>query len=251
MVCAVIGNVLAPVLGGRGWVAVACSLLAQAAAQPAGGSRAVLAAARVRPSLTRQLAMRKLAWGDPVFLRAIKEERILELWMRPRHSDQFLLFKQYPVAALSGKLGPKLAEGDRQVPEGFYHVSRRDLNPNSRFHLSFNIGYPNAYDRNHGRTGSLIMVHGGSASVGCLAMTDPAIEEIYSLCEAAIDHGQEFFRIHLFPFRMTAARMARAKGAEWEGFWENLKTGYDWFESRHRPPDVRVDDGKYTFRESP
>lgn len=215
------------------------------AAQPAG--RAQAAAARVRPALETQLKARGLRWGDPVFLRAFKHERTLEVWIRHRADGRYRLFKSYPVAAQSGRLGPKLAEGDKQVPEGFYFVKPGQLNPQSRFHLSFDIGYPNAYDRHHRRTGSFLMVHGGRASIGCLAMTDPGIEEIYSLCAAALEGGQPFFRIHLFPFRMTAANLRRHRDERWDGFWQNLKTGYDWFESKRVPPDTRVHDGAYSF----
>lgn len=218
--------------------------------EPPTSSRAESAAARVRPRLNRELRAKDLHWGDPVFLRVIKDERTLELWIRHRSEGRFRLFKSYPIAAQSGHPGPKLAEGDNQVPEGFYAVSRKDLNPQSNFHLSFNIGYPNEYDRHHGRDGTFIMVHGGRVSIGCLAMTDPGIEEIYSLCAAALEGDQDYFRVHIFPFRMTEQRMRRAGGHRWEDFWKNLKTGYDWFESRHRPPDVILRDGRYHFRTS-
>ena len=188
-----------------------------------------------------------LRFGDPVFLRAFKEENELEVWVRRRGAARYELFRTYPVAAASGRLGPKLAEGDGQVPEGFYYVTPGALKPDSDFHLAFNIGYPNDYDRGHGRTGSFIMVHGDRVSVGCLAMTDPKIEEIYTLCDAALRNGQRFFRIHLFPFRMTADRMQRASRSTWISFWRNLKEGYDHFETHQVPPDTRVRDGRYVF----
>jgi murein L,D-transpeptidase YafK len=191
-----------------------------------------------------------LRWGDPVFLRAFKQEKILELWVLHRGSGTFRLFRSYPIAAQSGGPGPKLAEGDGQVPEGFYFVSKRGMKPDSNFHLAFNIGYPNAYDRHHGRTGSLIMVHGGRASVGCLAMTDPGIEEIYSLCDAALAGGQRFFRVHIFPFRMTQTRMEQAKGHKWADFWLNLRQGYDWFETHRLPPNVTQRNGQYAFAQN-
>jgi murein L,D-transpeptidase YafK len=185
-----------------------------------------------------------------VFIRIFKEERELELWVRDRESGKFKHFRTWPVVAMSGKLGPKLAEGDRQAPEGFYFVTRRLMNPKSRFHLAFNIGYPNDYDRAHGRTGSAIMVHGNRVSIGCFAMTDAKIEEIYTLCDAALNAGQPFFRVHVFPFRMTRERMAETDGEPWREFWLNLKEGYDWFQTHHLPPDVGVKDGLYTFRGS-
>jgi murein L,D-transpeptidase YafK len=212
-----------------------------------GAARAAAAVARVKPRLEEELRKQGLRWGDPVFVRAFKEERVLELWVRHRESGKFRLFKTYPVAAQSGVPGPKLAEGDNQVPEGFYFVGKGNMKPDSQFHLAFNIGYPNAFDRHHNRTGSLIMIHGGQASIGCLAMTDPGIEEIYSLCDAALAGGQPLFRVHLFPFRMTDQRMARADGHRWAGFWRNLRQGHDWVEQHGVPPNVTVKDGKYAF----
>lgn len=212
-------------------------------------SRAV--AARVRPALDRDLQSAGLRLGDPVFLRIFKREKTLEAWVREPGKDSFRLFRSWPVAKFSGGLGPKLAEGDMQAPEGFYQVSARDFNPNSQFHLSFNLGFPNAYDRAHGRTGSLLMVHGSRVSIGCFAMTNPGIEEIYTLCAAALDGGQPFFRVQIFPFRMTDEAMAAEKGHRWEGFWKNLKEGHDSFERRKVPPDVTVKDGRYVFAPLP
>jgi len=209
--------------------------------------RAAAAEARVRPALERDLKKAGLEFGAPVFIRAFKEERVLELFVQNRTSGKFELFRSYRIAAASGKLGPKLAEGDGQVPEGFYFVPPSAMKPDSRYHLAFNIGYPNVYDRFHGWTGSLIMVHGNRYSIGCLAMTDEKIEEIYTLCAAAHADTQRFFRVHLFPFRMTEERMKRAASSEWEDFWNNLKEGYDAFENKHIPPNVSVRGGRYHF----
>lgn len=213
-----------------------------------GPERAQAAAARVRPELEKALTARGLHFGDPVFLRAFKEEGVLELWVRRRDTRKYELFRTWTVAAASGKLGPKLAEGDNQVPEGFYFVPPAGMKPDSTFHLAFNIGYPNAYDTAHGRTGTFIMIHGNEVSIGCLAMTDPKIEEIYTLCDAAHRNGQTFFRVHLFPFRMTGERMKAAAGDPWEDFWKNLREGYDWFERERIPPEVTVEGGRYRFK---
>ena len=216
-----------------------------------GPERAKAAADRVRPQLERDLAAKGLHFGDPVFLRGFKEERQLELWVRRRDTGKYEHFRTWEVAAQSGKLGPKLAEGDRQVPEGFYFVPPAGMKPDSVFHLAFNIGYPNDYDRQLGRTGTFIMIHGNRVSIGCLAMTDEKIEEIYTLCDAALDAGQDYFRVHLFPFRMSAERMAREKDNEWFDFWTNLKEGYDHFEKTKVPPDVSVEGGRYRFQSPP
>ncbi len=214
---------------------------------PAGEARATAAAANVRPALERDLAAAGLHFGDPVFLRAIKDERVLELFVRDRKSGKFELFRSYAIAAASGDAGPKLAEGDWQVPEGFYFVPPSAMKPDSEFHLAFNIGYPNEYDRAHGRTGTFIMIHGNRVSAGCLAMTDGKIEEIYSLCDAALDRGQAFFRVHIFPFRMTDAAMAKVAGNTNIEFWKNLREGYDDFEKSRVPPAVSVSGGRYVF----
>lgn len=213
-----------------------------------GPARARAAAERVRPELERALAAKGLRFGDPVFLRAFKEEDLLELWVLHRDRGKYEHFRSWDIAAQSGEPGPKLAEGDRQVPEGFYFVPPAAMKPDSRFHLAFNIGYPNAYDRHHGRSGSHIMIHGDRVSIGCLAMTDAKIEEIYTLCAAALAAGQPYFRVHLFPFRMTPERMERAKDGEWFDFWTNLKEGHDHFERTGIPPEATVEGGRYRFK---
>jgi murein L,D-transpeptidase YafK len=215
---------------------------------PAGIPRAVAAAANVRPDLERDLKARGLRFGDPVFIRAFKRERKLELFVRNRGTGKFEMFRSYAIAAESGGQGPKLAEGDWQVPEGFYSVPLPAMKPDSAFHLAFNIGYPNEYDRAHGRTGSYIMVHGSNVSAGCLAMTDEKIEEIYTLCDAALRRGQPVFRVHIFPFRMTAEAMKAEAGNPNLVFWQNLKEGYDVFEKSGVPPEVSVAAGRYVFQ---
>ena len=215
-----------------------------------GPERAKAAAERVKPELEKALKEKGLHFGDPVFLRAFKEENVVELWVLKRETKKYELFRTWPVARQSGVLGPKQAEGDGQVPEGFYFVPPEGMKPDSTFHLAFNIGYPNEYDQAHGRNGTFIMIHGNQVSIGCLAMTDAKIEEIYTLCDAAHKGGQAYFRVHVFPFRMTAERMAKAEteGSEWLDFWKNLREGYDYFEREGRPPDVSVKDGRYEFK---
>ncbi|MES2982214.1 MAG: murein L,D-transpeptidase family protein [Verrucomicrobiota bacterium] len=195
------------------------------------------------------LEEKNLKLGSPVFIRAFKEELELEVFVKNELTGKFELLRTYPIAGASGVLGPKLEEGDSQVPEGFYFSSQQSMKPDSDFHLAFNIGYPNAYDRAHGRTGSFIMVHGSNVSIGCLAMTDAKIEEIYTLCQAALDKGQPFFRVHVFPFRMTEERMKQAANDPWFDFWKNLKTGYDLFEKNRIPPSTGVKNKQYTFEQ--
>lgn len=195
-------------------------------------------------NLQTQLQQRQLAWGAPVFLRIFKEEKVLELWLQ-NSSGKFELFKSYPICAYSGNLGPKMKEGDQQAPEGFYAFNARHLNPNSSYHLSFNLNYPNAYDRAQGYTGSYLMVHGKCVSIGCYAMGDAQIEEIYALVEAALQNGQPFVRAHAFPFRLSEANLARHSGNRWEPFWRMMKPGFDYFETHHTPPNIDVINGQY------
>lgn len=213
--------------------------------------RAAAAAARVRPVLERDLWEKDMRLGEPVFLRAFKEERVLEVFVKRKGAEKYELFRSYHVAGTSGSPGPKLAEGDGQVPEGFYYTGLKSLNPDSMYHLSFNIGYPNAYDRFHRRTGSHIMIHGSNISIGCLAMTDEKIEEIYTMVDAALRNGQPFVRVHVFPFRMTEERMVRAAEDPNKPFWDNLREGHDLFERTGLPPETGVEDGRYSFKAGP
>ena len=187
--------------------------------------------------------------GAPIFVRIFKEESELEVW-KARNDGRFYHFKTYPICNWSGKVGPKRKQGDRQAPEGFYRVSQRQLNPNSSYHLAFNIGYPNAYDRSQSRTGQHLMVHGDCKSAGCYAMTDALIEEIYGLAREALRGGQESFEVHAFPFRMTSANMARHRNNPNYRFWRTLKKGYDFFELYRLPPTVAVCERRYVVNVS-
>ncbi len=185
--------------------------------------------------------------GDPLFIRIFKEESLLEIWIRSE--EEYKHLKDYRICAYSGYLGPKIKEGDRQSPEGFYKIKKHQLNPNSKFHLSFNLGFPNKYDREHKRTGSFLMVHGNCISIGCYAMTDEKIEEIYTLVESALQKGQKYVQVHAYPFRMTEENMVLYSDNEWYDFWMNLKEGYDYFEAEHLPPLVKVENKQYSIHE--
>ncbi|MBB5039049.1 L,D-transpeptidase family protein [Prosthecobacter dejongeii] len=201
---------------------------------------------RVLEPLTQELMERDLQLGASTFLRVFKESRELELWLESQRG--WKLFRKYPIAAMSGALGPKLKEGDGQAPEGFYGVTKSRLNPGSSFHLSFNIGYPNAYDVMQGRTGSFIMVHGGEVSIGCFAMTDPLIEEIYLIVQAALTNGQDEVPVHVFPFPVTEERLAAESKNAANAFWQELRPGYEAFERNHTPPTIEVQKGCYVLQ---
>ena len=200
------------------------------------------------PDLSRfgaRLAEQGVSLGVPVHIRIYKLESEIEVWTQK--DGRFQHFATYPICMWSGRLGPKLKEGDLQAPEGFYTVAKEQLNPNSRWHLSFNLGFPNVYDREQGRTGSFLMVHGGCASVGCYAMTDGVVTEIWAFVTEALDNGQARIPVHAFPFRMTDRNLLLRRGDKWGGFWANLKRGHDLFEQTGVPPVVSVCEGRYVF----
>lgn len=194
--------------------------------------------------LAPMLEAKGLKLGTPVYIAIYKAERRLELWSQA-NDGKFVLFKSYRICDVSGGLGPKQAEGDDQAPEGFYEIARDQLNPNSEFDLALNIGYPNAYDRAHNRTGSKLMIHGSCLSTGCYAMTDAQIEEIYTLVYSSLSQGAPSVPVSIFPFRMTEPNMAAHASSGWYSFWLTLKQGYDAFAATGRPPRVAVLDGRY------
>ncbi len=184
--------------------------------------------------------------ASPIAIRIFKLENQLEVWKQAEHG-RFDLLESYEICRWSGHLGPKYLEGDRQAPEGFYTVRPAQMNPKSDYHLSFNIGYPNAYDRAHDRTGSHLMVHGDCSSAGCYSMTDERVEEIYALAREAFKGGQKAFQIQAYPFRMTPENLAAHAGHEQFEFWQMLKRGHDHFEITRYPPKVDVCDRRYVF----
>ncbi len=200
---------------------------------------------QAQPRVEKELVQKGFRLGQPVFMRIFKMSKQLEVWMLKR--GQFRLFKKYPICSYSGYVGPKLYEGDWQSPEGFYTVSAEQMNPKSRFHLSFNIGYPNTFDKERDCTGSAIMVHGQCVSQGCFAMGNQQIEEIYLLAYQAFLQGQKSFNIHIFPFRMTEANLSKYRNSPWYEFWSNLIAGYNAFEQNHQVPLIFSEKGKYIF----
>lgn len=195
------------------------------------------------------LARIGLQLGDPVFIRVFKEENELELWMKPGGKPDYTLFKVYRLRDWAGSPGPKLREGDGQAPEGFYYVSSSRLIPDTKHHLAMDLGFPNDYDEYHGRTGSDMLIHGGGRHAGSFGLDAGDMSEVYTLAQAAMKDGQRFFRVNVFPFRMTDKRMEQEwkRQPRWISFWQNLKEGYDFFENVNYPPDVAVEAGDYVF----
>lgn len=195
-----------------------------------------------RPLLMR-LGARGLVFGAPVLLRVFKAESQLEVWLED--DGRYVRFASYPICYWSGTLGPKLREGDKQAPEGFYTITLDQLHHGGRWPRSLNVGYPNVFDRVNGRTGSHILVHGGCDSAGCFAMTDAVNAELYDLVAGALRRGQGHVPVHVFPFRMTNVNLAAHGTGAWEEFWRDLKRGYDSFERTRRPPRVSVCEERY------
>jgi len=200
----------------------------------------------VPPKLIADMTAKDMDLQSPILVRLFKQEAELEIWKQDR-SGRFALLKTYPICRWSGDLGPKVREGDRQAPEGFYAISPAQMNPQSAYYLSFNTGYPNAFDKALGRSGSQLMVHGDCSSRGCYAMTDEQIAEIYSLGRESFFGGQKSFQLQAYPFKMTPMNMAKHRNNPNMPFWKMIKEGYDHFEVTRQEPRVDFCEKKYVF----
>lgn len=198
------------------------------------------------PEIQSKMTEMGLSKASPILIRAYKKESELEIW-KADNSGEYKLLKTFPICRWSGQLGPKKAEGDRQVPEGFYAITPQMMNPNSSFYLSFNVGYPNNFDRQLGRNGSNIMVHGACSSRGCFSMTDKQIADIYALARESFAGGQKAIQMQSFPFRFTPENLAKYRADDNLPFWKNLKEGADRFEVSKREVEVAACNGKYRF----
>jgi murein L,D-transpeptidase YafK len=202
------------------------------------------------PDLTKldeRLATHHVTRDASIMIRIFKAESELEVWMTT-NTGAYTLFATYPVCFWSGTLGPKLKEGDRQAPEGFYTVTfPQAYREGARWVVGLDLGFPNSFDRVNARTGSAILIHGGCASIGCFAVTNPVNDEIDKLVLHSIEAGQAYVPIHVFPFRMTSENFNRYDVPQWRDFWRNLKEGYDLFERTRRPPRIGVCDNSYVF----
>jgi murein L,D-transpeptidase YafK len=227
------------------------TLLAAAVAIALGGcsSTPVSSDRHMQPlsqAMLAELKAKNMAKESPILMRIFKEEAELEVWKQD-DSGRFALLRTYPICRWSGELGPKIKQGDRQAPEGFYTITPGLMNPNSSQYLSINTGFPNAYDRANGRTGSFLMIHGGCSSAGCYAMTDEQIAEIYALAREAFFAGQRSFQLQAYPFRMTPLNLARHRNSPHMAFWKMIKEGHDYFEVTHLEPKVAVCERSYVF----
>ena len=202
------------------------------------------------PEMLTEIQNKNMPVESPILVRLFKEDAELEVWKQDA-GGRYALLKTYPICRWSGELGPKVKEGDRQAPEGFYAITPAQMNPNSQFYLSFNMGYPNAYDKAWNRTGAHLMVHGDCSSRGCYAMTDDQMGEIYALARESFFGGQRAFQVQAYPFRMTAQNMARHRNNPNMAFWRMLKEGNDHFEVSRLEPKVDVCEKRYVFNAEP
>jgi murein L,D-transpeptidase YafK len=200
--------------------------------------------------LLSRLRQKNMPKNSPILLRIFKEESELEVWKQDT-TGRFKILKVYPICRWSGDLGPKMHEGDRQAPEGFYTITPELMNPNSNYYLAINTGFPNTFDKANDRDGTFLMIHGDCASVGCYAMTDEQIGEIYSLAREAFLGGQQSFQVQAYPFRLTPANLARHRTNPHMAFWKMLKVGSDHFEVTHLEPRVDVCNRRYVFDAQP
>lgn len=236
--------------GARGFLLAAVSAVALAGCVaeggPVGSGFGPKHLQELSPVMLAQIEQKGMEKRSPILLRIFKEESELEVWKQAR-DGKFALLKTYPICRWSGELGPKIREGDRQAPEGFYTITPELLQPRSSYHLAFNMGYPNEFDRSHNRTGAHLMVHGDCSSRGCYAMTDEQISEIFALAREAFDGGQLSFQVQAYPFRMTAKNLARHRNNPHLAFWRMLKEGSDHFETTKTALKVDVCDRRYVF----
>src|ERR1700719_3649493 len=200
----------------------------------------------VSPKLIAAMVEKDMDLQSPILVRLFKQEAELEVWKQDR-SGRLALLKTYPICRWSGDLGPKVREGDRQAPEGFYAITPGQMNPQSAYYLSFNTGYPNAYDRSLGHTRSELMVHGDCSSRGCYAIHNEQIMEIYALGRESFFGGQKSFQFQAYPFRMTPMNMAKHRNNPNMAFWKMIKEGYDHFEVTRQEPRVDFCEKKYVF----
>jgi murein L,D-transpeptidase YafK len=229
--------------------AAIAAAIALAGCETDGTSLSGRALAPLSEKMVAELERKNMPKESPILVRIFKEESELEVWKR-NAEGKFALLKAYPICRWSGELGPKIKQGDRQAPEGFYTITPGQMNPNSQYYLAFNLGYPNAFDRAHGRTGAHLMVHGDCSSAGCYSVTDEQIQEIYALGRESFFGGQRSFQVQAYPFRMTPVNMAKHRSNPHMAFWKMLKVGYDHFEVTRLEPKVDVCDKRYVFNAS-
>lgn len=211
---------------------------------------------KLEDSLKKQFKDKKLNWPPQnIFIRSFKHDRSLEVWVKNKNIDSFTLFKTYKVCMESGSIGPKRAEGDNQVPEGFYYIN--EFNPRSTYHLALGLNYPNASDKvlsNAKKPGGDIYIHGNCVSVGCIAIQDMPIEEVYTLASIAKTNGQDFVPVHIYPVNYGIKKSIDFLSTSIKGKQAvnksilNIKAVYDYFEKKKKLPIILINNkGDYVM----
>src|SRR5688572_3926883 len=215
---------------------------------------------RKEDTLQKQFAAKKLEWpAKYIYIRSFKYDSQLEVWVKNEITEPFKLFKSYRVCALAGTLGPKRMEGDYQVPEGFYYIN--EFNARSNYHLSLGLNYPNISDRilsDINSPGGSIYIHGSCVTVGCIPLTDPMIEELYTITAHAKNQGQDFIPVHIFPIKFNVKRSIdylsklTKDDEQLKGFASHLEDAFNYFEKHKQVPVVTVSDkGEYYVNDAP
>jgi len=187
-----------------------------------------------------------------LYIAAYKTEGKFEVWLKTSAQQPYQLFKTYDFCAHSGTLGPKVFEGDLQTPEGFYHINV--FNPESNFHLSLGINYPNKVDAvrtgKNQKPGGDIYIHGACATVGCIPLTDEKIKEVYILAVEAQNAGQKEIPVHIYPFKLTNANLKKYSAIypQHKSLWETLQLGYTYFEQHKSLPIINQVKGNYIMK---
>ncbi len=203
---------------------------------------------KAEDSVIKEFKKKNINWPPTsVYIRSFKYDRQLELWVKDDSLNKFKFFKSYKICMQSGSMGPKRMEGDYQVPEGFYHIN--EFNPNSNYHLSLGINYPNTSDRilsDSLRPGSAIYIHGNCVSTGCIAISDEPIEELYVIASAAKISGQEFIPVHIFPVKynnrnsLDYLNTTIKENVYLQKFNKNIREVFDYFEINKQLPIILV-----------
>ena len=199
------------------------------------------------PIITKERIEKGLKANSPIYIRVFKLENQLELWVKS--GNKFVLFHTYNICSYSGGLGTTVREGGGKSPEGFYEITPTQLNPVSHYYLAINIGYPNKLETAKGYTGNAIMIHGDCVSIGCYAMTNEGIAQIYTQVYMAFKNGQHKINLDIFPFRMNEQNMDAYKDDPSIEFWKTLKKGYDLFNQKLIPTDAEVKHNEYYFKD--
>jgi murein L,D-transpeptidase YafK len=195
--------------------------------------------------LAEEFAVKGLKLGSPVFIRVYKQTSEMELWVR--QGPRYVHFKTFGICRWSGVLGPKFYEGDRQSPEGLYRVTASDLIVNQRWDRAMNINYPNAFDDLNGRGGSGILIHGGCGSIGCFAVQNENVEDVYGAVRAALKGGQAYVPVLALPFRFSQLAPDKEDTLQMSEFWADLRRADLLFERDKLPPAAWICDGRYYF----